>query len=155
MTIRIATEQDFEELIRLQFELYQKWDKIDEIDKVNKSRFYSDEHKDNMLENIRADDKRIFVSICNHKIRGYIIAEIKEREIFLDQVGNVAQVYTAPNHRKEGIGSKLFERAIGWFKEKNLKWVTVSTHSSDGEAIDFWQDKGFSEFNKNFKMNIR
>jgi GNAT superfamily N-acetyltransferase len=155
MTIRIATEQDFEELIRLQFELYQKWDKIDETDKVNKSRFYSDEHKANMLENIRADDKRIFVSICNAEIIGYIKAEIKEREIFLDKVGNVAEAYIVAKYRKQGSATEMFKRAMEWFKEKKLKWITVSTHSLDKEAIDFWRKKGFSEFNKNFKMKLR
>lgn len=152
MIIRKLKNEEIKEISPLMLALYEKWDKIDPIDKINKDWFCSNKQY-NYLKKILIDKRKLFiVAEENKKIIGYLLAEIEEREPFLQKVGYIAETYINPNFRGKGVGSALFKEAINWFDKKKIKWKTVSTHSLDDEAISFWERKGFKEFNKTFKL---
>jgi hypothetical protein len=103
---------------------------------------------------INDSTKRIFLALENNKCIGYLKAEISEREPFLDKVGYVSEIYILKEYRSKNVGSKLLDKALAWFKTNCITWTTVSTHSMDREAIDFWEKKGYKEYNKFFKKKV-
>jgi ribosomal protein S18 acetylase RimI-like enzyme len=152
MEIAILVKQDIKDFAVLMLELYSKWDKIDPIDKINKDWFCSKKHYSYIHKLIKDRNCLILIAKESNNIVSYLIAFIKERQPFLQKVGDIAEAYTIPEYRKKGIVNTLTESAFDWFKKNKIKWFTVSTHSLDKEAISFWKKRGFVEFNKNFKL---
>ncbi len=152
MVIRKLKNEEIKEIAPLMLALYEKWDKMDLIDKIDKKWFSSNKQYD-YIKKILIDKNKLFlVSEENKKIIGYLLAEIEERKPFLQKAGYIAETYINPNFREKGVGSALFKEAINWFDKNKIKWITVSTHSLDNGAISFWEGRGFKEFNKFFKL---
>ena len=132
---RIAKEEDIGAIMKIQFELFKVWDSMDEIDKIDNSWFFSNDHKERILGFLNSKTKRLYVAFLQKKIVGYLKAEIIEREPFLQKVGYISETYIVPQHRDKMVGTKLVKLALEWFKESGLNWTTVSTHSLDKQAI--------------------
>ena len=154
MEIRIAKDEDVKIIMKFELELFMKWDEIDPIDKIDKNWFGSKEHRNKIIKVISNPSKRIFLAFRNEVCSGYLKAEIIEREPFLKKVGYISEAYIVKNMRRKHIGSKLLNKALEWFKENDILYTTVSTHSKDIEAIDFWEKKDYVEYNKFFKRKI-
>jgi ribosomal protein S18 acetylase RimI-like enzyme len=152
MRIRLAKENDFEQISKLMLKLYERWDKIDPIDKIDKSWFGSSDNLD-YFKKILEDENKLLLVVEDKTIVGYLLAGIKKRMPFLQNVGYIAETYILPEYRGKGIGSKLYNKAMDWFK--GLRFITVSTHSFDKGANKFWKKKGFEEFNKYLKLEIK
>ena len=152
MDIRELKESEVNLIIPLMKSLYKKWDKIDPIDRIDGDWFSSTGCLD-YLRNIISDKNKSFLVVFeDNKIIGYLFAEIETRKPFLQKTGYLAELYVLPDYRGSGLGSELFKKAMDWFNKKDIKRVTVGTHSFDDEAISFWESKGFVEFNKSFKL---
>ena len=139
MEIRIAKKEDARIIMDFEFMLFKKWDSMDPIDKIDESWFKSKEHLKQTVNPINDASKRIFLAFENNKCLGYLKVEINEREPFLKKVGYVSETYVIEESRGMHVGSKLLDKALVWFKENNIAWTTVSTHSLDKEAIGFWE----------------
>ena len=151
---RIAKEEDIGAIMKMQFKLFKRWDSMDKIDKIDNSWFFSNDHKERILDLLNSKTKRLYVALFAKKIVGYLNAEILEREPFLQKVGYISETYIVPQHRDKMVGTKLVKLALEWFKESGLNWTIVSTHSLDKQAINFWGKQGYREFNKFFKMKL-
>jgi len=121
--------------------------------KWNRESFIND-HKERILGFLNSKTKRLYVALFAKKIVGYLKAEILEREPFLQKVGYISETYIVPQYRGKMTGTKLVKLSLEWFKESGLNWTTVSTHSLDKQAINFWGKQGYREFNKFFKMKF-
>jgi ribosomal protein S18 acetylase RimI-like enzyme len=150
--IRRLENKDLKEFGRLMFELYNKWDHMDPIDKIDKSWFCSNKHHNFVKKLMKKNNCRILVYEKDQKIVAYLTAFIEERQPFLKKVGYISETYTSKEFRGQGIGKQLVKETFKWFRKNKLEWFTVSTHSKDKEANSFWKKRGFVEFNKNFKM---
>ena len=154
MDIHELKESEVTLVMPLMKSLYKKWDKIDLIDKIEGGWFSSAEGLDYLKNIIFNKNKLLLVVFEDNKIIGYLLAEIEIRKPFLQKTGYLAELFILQNYRNDSQGSDLFKKAIDWFDKKNIKWVTVGTHSFDSGAISFWESKGFVEFNKSFKLKI-
>lgn len=152
MKIRQLRKEDIKEIAPLMLDLYKKWDKIDPIDRIDKGWFCSNKHY-NYLRKIINDRKHLFLVVeIDKKIVAYLLAKFEKRKPFLQKTGYIAETYTNFKYRGNGIASALLKRVFVWFKKNNLRWLVVETHSIDQGAISFWQNRGFEEFNKCFKL---
>jgi len=71
------------------------------------------------------------------KIIGYAIGQIK---------GNSAQIISIavlPDWRKKGIGTKLFNSLLDFFKKEGAKEIFLHVRTKNQEAISFYQNLGF------------
>ena len=93
-------------------------------------------------------------SFSNTGVSGYLKAEIREREPFLKKVGYISEAYIIKEARRKYVGSLLLDHALKWFRDNDIIWTTVSTHSKDEDAIAFWEKKGYIEYNKFFKRKV-
>jgi len=154
MIVRRIDIGEIPELGPLMLALYERWDDIDPVDKIDRDWFCSQKQYKYLKKIIEDKNKRLLVADENG-IVGYLLAEIEERKPFLKKAGYIAETYTIPKYRSKGIATALFQGAMDWFTEKKIKWIMVSMHSLDEEAIKFWGGRGFEEFNRYYKMEIQ
>ena len=152
MEIRLATPKDIPALMKMQLSLYRIWCTMDDMDKVDAKWFGSKEHEHYLEKALK--HSRIYIMVMEKEITGYLKCSLEEREPFLERRGMIEETFVMPDQRGKGIGGKLLDKAISWFKEENMKWVSVSTHARHEEANVFWKKKGFEEFNLVYKMKL-
>lgn len=153
--IRLAQEGDLKHLMAMQFALFESWDCIDPIDKIDRSWFLTKEHENHLRSVMMSKNERLFVVDVNgNGIQGYLRCKLEQREPFLERVGYVSEIYVMPKNRGNGYGSELLTIALKWFKDSGMRWVLVSTHILDTQANNFWVAKGFQLFNSYYKLQL-
>jgi GNAT superfamily N-acetyltransferase len=58
--------------------------------------------------------------------------------------GEVAEVYVVPEQRGRGLASLLLERAVELFKEREVTFAAVWTHSRNPAAVRLYERAGFA-----------
>lgn len=155
MHIREANEDDAKGIAPLMLDLYERWDRIEPVDRIDRDWFLSGKHIE-LLEKWITDEKRLsLIGEDDDMIIGYLMAEVLEREPFFQPVGCIDEAYNLPAYRGMGIGSRMFDRAMQWFEHRDVSYVLVDTHSFDKEAVRYWEGRGFEEFNKVFKLDVQ
>ena len=57
----------------------------------------------------------------------------------------LVSMWTAPTHRRYGVGQLLVEAVIDWAKSRKVKTLTLMVVSTNGPAIRFYERLGFSK----------
>ena len=155
MIIRKATEKDTQEILVMMKELFLTWDAIDPIDKIDESWFKSKDAIDFINQEI--NDKNMLFLIAEEKeIAGYLLAKIENRPALKEKnLGLIDELYIKPNYRKQALGKQLTEKALEWFKEKNLKWTIVLTHEKDELANSYWKHMNYKDYNKKYCKELK
>jgi GNAT superfamily N-acetyltransferase len=89
---------------------------------------------ENVILAIRDDDKKGVVALC----WCVIFDPGTGRE------GEVAEVYVVPDHRGRGLATQLLRRAIELFREREVTFAAVWTHSRNPGAVRLYQRAGFA-----------
>ena len=79
------------------------------------------------------------------EIVGYVWGIIK-RPIDTRRVGQISELAVATSHKRNGIGRRLFQSCIGWFRSENVQRVEVNFNVQNPEASAFWVRMGFEPF---------
>jgi GNAT superfamily N-acetyltransferase len=58
--------------------------------------------------------------------------------------GEVAEVYVVPDRRGRGLATTLLKRAVELFKEREVTFAAVWTHSRNPAAVRLYERAGFS-----------
>ena len=146
MKIRKATKKDLESLVELNISLAKYERKICKhlVDPEKVRKEYAKEY-----ENRFKQKKSIFfVAEENEKIVGYILGEVQRPyhpHIFKNR-GYIVDAFVLKKYRGKGIGEKLTERLIEWFKSKGIKWIKVSAYTNNEIRIKFWKKMGFKDY---------
>ena len=135
--IREAKLEDIPQLMKLEKSLFSKWNEFDPIDKINIEWFSSEAHKKHLTDVLKDNRNKVFVSVNKDNIVGYLKAHLFCRELFLEKVGYVSELFVEKEYRSQGVGKQLVEEAIKWFKQQKLKWKTTSTHLLNHKPIIF------------------
>ena len=94
------------------------------------------------------------------KIKGKAIGmaygwEVKPLPFFKERrMGYIGEIWVEEKFRRKGVGKKLMEKMLEWFKERGIKWVRADVLSNNKEAIEFYKKLGFREFNKEMEIWI-
>jgi len=122
-----------------------------DISKYAKKRFV--EFAKKKIEN---RNSRLLVAIVDDKIVGYIFGWIKERPpVFkLKRVGYISDCFTIKEFRGKGIGEKLVQRMLAWFKTKKLNYAELVVTSRNKLGLTVWKDLGFKEYRKIMRRKI-
>ena len=84
------------------------------------------------------------------EVRGFLYLQtivIPSSDLVLK--GVIEEVYTKPQYRKQGIGSKLLEVALEWASSQNIKQIDFVTLANTKGVADF-----YFKFLKSFKTNL-
>jgi ribosomal protein S18 acetylase RimI-like enzyme len=141
MNIRLAEAKDIKQLIRM------RWDTTIEFDESKKIESFDDFEKEchSFLENALNNGQWfIWVAEENAKLISHIYIEIIDK---VPRPGRITypfaymtNVYTVPEFRNKGVGSKLLSSINSWIKESKYEFVIV--WPSD-EAINYYKKNGY------------
>ena len=153
MNIRKANSKDIPILISLCYKLFLRFEKLDKVDKLDKHYWKSEKQKADFRKLLKKQDYLFLVAEENNKIIGYIKCSIFQNyPIFqIKKKGHIETLYILPEYQKKGFGKKLVEKALKWFKSKQIKHYTVGTHALDNTANSFWKKRKFIEYNYKLK----
>lgn len=139
--VRLYKNQDKEQLCALVIEsdLYQKQQLEKEGVDAPKLKELTTLHFERNLNN---EDRQYIVAEHEGEIIGFILVEVSP--VYVGQ-GFINDLFVLLDQRRRGWGKKLSHAALVWLKEKGIKTVSLSVHTSNAEAISLYKQHGFKE----------
>ena len=142
MIIRKATNIDLDELIKIRIAyLKEDYGNISSqhiIDlKKQLPEYYINHIEKDMIAYIAKESNEIISSVF------LVIIEKPSNPSFMSgKIGNILNVYTKPQYRKQGIAGQLLKLAIDESKEMNLAYLELK---STKEGFNLYKKLGFIE----------
>jgi ribosomal protein S18 acetylase RimI-like enzyme len=90
------------------------------------------------------DDRAAFIAVRDGEIVGYISVYVQEQSPYwsVKRVGHISGLMVRQDARREGIGTRLVERARDFFREQGVKYCTVYTAVANAQALAFYRNQG-------------
>ena len=97
---------------------------------------------------MKSEDGLVLLALDGEKVVGYSLSEIKDppRGLKRDKYGYIHDVAVTANHRRSGIGDKMFNEIIKWFHSKNIDRVELEITTKNRVARSFWEKHGFIDY---------
>ena len=151
-----SNKKDVKGVIELQKELMEYHSKIDEI--------YRSDNK--AVESFRRWFKRsiknektmvVVAKTDDGKIVGYFMGIVyKPRpEINAKRAGFITNAYVKSEHRGTGLGKKMFEELLVWFKKKKAEFIELNVDSRNVTGMHVWEGMGFKEYMRRMRLKIK
>jgi len=142
---RRASERDIDVIVELWMDSSRYHKKLDSRLAVRKD---APKNIHAFLSKLVLDENNyLAVALVNDTIIGYICVLIQERPPihFEKMSGFLDGIFVKPDYRQQGVGSELYQMALRWLKEHEIRSMrlTVSPHNSVG--LSFWRKQGFTE----------
>ncbi|WP_026907276.1 GNAT family N-acetyltransferase [Paucisalibacillus globulus] len=141
MNIRLAEMKDIKQLIKM------RWDFTIEHDESKANESYDDFEKEcqTFLKNaLNGRDWFIWVAEENDRVVSHIYIELIQKVPRPGRITHpfayMTNVFTIPEYRNKGIGSKLLRSINKWIEENNYEFVIV--WPSD-DAINYYEKNGY------------
>jgi len=95
-----------------------------------------------------SDNSELFIAEAEGKIMGYIKIQISDYPPVFEKekYGMISDAIVNEKYRRKGIGEALFNRAMVWFKEKNIDRVELRVANINPVAQGFWKKMGFRPY---------
>lgn len=147
MEIReLKKEDDLKALVQLSRDFFYEYEsnhpyffKIDKIEEADIISYFC-----RFIDN---DDRKAFVAVEAGDIIGYITVLIQEQSGYwmIKKVGHISGLMVQKNHRRKGIGRKLLQSAVEYFRENGVKQYTLFTSVNNKSGIEFYQKCGLEK----------
>ena len=141
MNIRTASITDIEKILFLGNQVFKIHSKA-RPDWIEKQPIHYDYLKNIIEEN----NKKIFIAEKNSEIIGYCIVcicEIKNHPIFHDMTNiEIEDLCVDENHRKKGVGKRLFEEVVIFAKNINAQFIELIVWEFNQNARKFYENMG-------------
>lgn len=92
-------------------------------------------------EDCRENPGGVFVAVVKGEVVGYITTRIDSRL----RVGRIMNFAVLPEHRGQGIGSKLMERALKYLRKKKMEYARIETLEQNELCKQYYPRLGFQE----------
>ena len=141
MNIRLAESKDINQLIKM------RWDNTIEFDESKQDESYEEFEREcqTFLENaLNSNQWFIWVAEDKGRIASHIYIELIQKVPRPGRVTHpfayMTNVYTIPEYRNGGVGSKVLSTINNWIKENKYEFVIV--WPSD-EAINYYKKNDY------------
>ena len=141
MEIRLAESIDIEQLIKM------RWDNTIEFDESKREESYEEFAREcqSFLESaLTSNQWFIWLAVEQEKVVSHIYIELIQKVPRPGRITHpfayMTNVYSIPEYRNKGIGSKVLQVVNNWIKEKEYEFVIV--WPSD-EATHFYKKNGY------------
>ena len=136
---------------------------LEYIQKLNKKLFIREFEKYNKLLNIEwtfgekgtkyfkelIQNGFVYVAKTNNNIIGYLAGSIHNvNECFTEKFAEIENMYIENQYRRLKTGSKLIIKFKEWCKLNNVEYIEVSAWSENIEAINFYKNNNFIDYEK-------
>jgi len=145
MMIRKATLKDFEKLkeIRTEFYLLEA-----STDKRVSTKWAKHGLGISLGKSIRSKTEINLIAEENGKLIGYASSEIITNPgwVAYKKQGHLYNLYVLPKYQGKGIGKKLIEKSLEWFRKNKIKDLKIQAYVWNKRARKLYHKYGFKEY---------
>lgn len=146
MNIREAIESDYKDVRELVKQLYDDLEVKDGMEKELKF--------DKFKNFIKDSDIIILVVETDGKIVAYLSLNFNKALLDIGTTAIIDELVVDQNHRRQGIGKRLINKAISKAKELNCSEIGVGTEFENKDAREFYNRCGFEEIGVIFEKHL-
>jgi ribosomal protein S18 acetylase RimI-like enzyme len=150
-----AEEKHIPDITRLWVEFLQFHVDIDPI--WTPSEGAEDGQREEQTKPMMASDKGfVLVALDGDEVIGYAISEIKSplRGSTRPEYGYIHHVAITERYRRSGVGEKMFNEILAWFKSKGMDRIELDITSKNYVSSSFWSKLGFEEYVRTLYLEI-
>lgn len=152
--IRRATARDIKEILPVWGELAGFHASLDPA--FTPSSQWPREYSAYLRSLISRDDALAVVAKEDSAIVGYAVGRITTLPTFFEHRfrGYIHDVFIREGFRRRGIGRRLVEEILGWFRNRGVTLVELTVAANNHDAIPFWERLGFSVYMHQMKREL-
>jgi ribosomal protein S18 acetylase RimI-like enzyme len=146
MNVRLAGPQDTQAVVSL-------WEQLMEHHRAADPRFEAVEkagevYADYLRGLFEKDEYAILIAENGEEPVGYaILAVLENPAVFrLPSYGFVSEMCVCSSRRGQGIGQKLWERSVLWFRERGVPVIQLNVANTNESGRKFWRKLGCREY---------
>ena len=144
IVIRLATESDLEDIGRLWLNLVQYHNAIDDRMPVAAEGGCAS-YQRRVRAQFSSPEVRTLVADLNGQLVGFVLGALVDlrAEMFVrEKSGHVADIFVEEAYRGCGVGRKLINELVDWFRLNGVQQIewSVATRNTSGHA--FWEAIG-------------
>ncbi|MBW2991037.1 GNAT family N-acetyltransferase [Candidatus Woesearchaeota archaeon] len=143
--IRKATIKDFEKLKEIKIEFY-LW----ECKKDNKltTDYVKKGLGSRLAKNLKQKNTAFFIAVQKGEIIGYAGGEIKNNPSYAKykKSGHIFNLYVKPKYQGKGIGKKLINETMKWFKKNKISDLRIMVYKNNKRAHKIYNKLGFKDY---------
>lgn len=106
----------------------------------------------------RNEESLILIADCDGQAVGYAVGKIFQEDETADNgtgiMGLLDELFVDDLARGFGIGNKLIDQTLKWFKEKGINRVKLHAYSWNTKAKKHYERKGFKEYAVSYEKYI-
>lgn len=150
MRIRKATVKDFEKLKQIRIEFFL-------LEASTDTRLNPDGIKRGLpvsiAKSLRSKDEINLIAEMDGEIIGYASSEIIKNQSWVKhkRQGHLYNLYVKPKYQRKGIGKKLLEKSLEWFKQRAVKDIKILCYVKNTLAQKLYKKYGFTDYMKVLK----
>ena len=113
-------------------------------------------HEKYMTGLIKDEETRVFVADGDGQLLGYIVAGVSDYPpiYLLKNHGHIGAISVTASARRLGIGTKLLDAALDWFRTQGLQRVECGVAVENPVSRAFWEEMGFRGFMANYVLDL-
>jgi ribosomal protein S18 acetylase RimI-like enzyme len=145
LRIRKATMDDFEGLFELKLESRKEATKFNK--KLAPIETVKDRYESYLKKDLSSEWRAVFIAVEDGNVVGMVLGKIF-RSMYIqghERTGYISNLYVKKEFRKKGVGKKLTDALIDWFKSKDTVALTLEVYESNKLAKNFYHKLGFKD----------
>ena len=145
MEIIEAREEHFDDIVALWVELMELHNKINPFHELRED---GPENWGKYLSGCMGSaDDRVLVILDDEIPIGFCIGRIKENPPLFQTIryGFISDMHIKASYRRKGIGEKLLNELLGWFKSRGIRRIELRVEPRNDIGMSFWVKQGFRE----------
>ena len=154
MNIRIASISDkprIAELFKEMVEFHSQNDPIFTL-KASGHEYYAVW----FIEQIKNDSALPLIAESDGMIVGFSLSFLRKYPAtwLSENYGEINDISVTKEHRRKGIGTKLVNKTIEWFKSRGIKRSEVKIATTNEVSLNFWRKIGMASYLETMYMDI-
>ena len=142
-----AGEQHIPDICKLWWEFMKFSEEIDPIFAPEEGAILVFE-KQELRPAMQNKDSLILVALDGKQIVGYSYSLIIRKSPLgkRQQSGLIHDLFITKNHRRQGIGGKMYAEILKWFHSNNIDRIELQVIVKNQAAYSFWRKQGYLDF---------
>ena len=105
---------------------------------------------------MKSKDGLVLIALDKGKAVGYSLSEIEEppRGLKRDKCGYIYHMAVTASYRRRGIGEKMLDEIMKWFRSKSISRVELDTSTKNHVSKAFWEKNGFTDYMRKLYRQI-
>jgi ribosomal protein S18 acetylase RimI-like enzyme len=155
MTIKIqkATNQDVSGIIEM---IKQICDYQCELDKYYRPFLKYKNLEKEVLGSLKDKNTIVLLAKLDKKIIGYCVSGVEKAPSYaaVAQIGYIYTVIIDNKYRGKGIGKKILNELMKWFKIKKIKNIELEVDARNSIGVDFWKNNNFFTYRLKLRRDL-